>query len=299
MQRQSPPTDRVIRILNLLAAHPDERFTLTELTHRLSITKATCLGIVGTLLREGYLRRDPLNKSYALGPSLLAVGRAARDSFASLELTRPLLTELTERFGLSCTASTVIGNDIVVLERTGLPGEKDSAVQPGQRYPYAPPSGVVFAVWQSNQAIEHWLAAYPPVPIDHQRLQALADSSRATGFLVERLTDVSVPSYTLLAGLTAGNLPDAVVRTFNAIVAAFPDRYYLGNELNGDEPLPVSVIVAPTYTDHGRPDLLLGLFVLRDVVPSEITVLGEAVRQAARTVTRQVGGCDPWTGTGR
>jgi hypothetical protein len=137
------------------------------------------------------------------------------------------------------------------------------------------------------------------VPIDHQRLQALADSSRATGFLVERLTDVSVPSYTLLAGLTAGNLPDAVVRTFNAIVAAFPDRYYLGNELNGDEPLPVSVIVAPTYTDHGRPDLLLGLFVLRDVVPSEITVLGEAVRQAARTVTRQVGGCDPWTGTGR
>jgi hypothetical protein len=137
------------------------------------------------------------------------------------------------------------------------------------------------------------------VPIDHQRLHALADSSRATGYLVERLTDVSVPSYTLLAGLTAGNVPDAVVRTFNAIVAAFPDRYYLTDELSGDEPLPVSVIVAPTYTDHGTPDLLLGMFVLRDVVPNEIIVLAEAVRRAAGTVTLQVGGCDPWTGIRR
>jgi DNA-binding IclR family transcriptional regulator len=294
MQRQSPPTDRVTKVLNLLAAYPTQQFTLTELTHRLSITKATCLGIVGALVREGYLRRDAASKSYALGPALLALGRAARDSFASVEVARPLLADLTERFGFSCTASTVIGSDIVVLERTGLPGDMDSAVQPGQRYPYAPPSGVVFAVWLSDQSIEHWLAAYPPVPIDHRRLLNLAESSRQLGYLVERLTDVSVPSYTLLAGLTAGNVPDAVVQTFNAIVAAFPDRYYLASDLGGDDPLPVSVIVAPTYSEHGTPDLLLGIFVLKDLAPSELADLGTAVRQGARAVTQQVGGFDPW-----
>jgi DNA-binding IclR family transcriptional regulator len=296
MQRQSPPTDRVVSVLNLMAAHPSERFTLTQLTQRLPITKATCLGIVGALVRQGYLRRDPLTKSYSLGPALLSLGRAARESFASLELARPLLSELTERFGYSCTASTVIGNDIVVLERTGAPGELDNAIQPGQRYPYAPPSGVVFAVWQSDKAIDRWLSAYPPVSIDLKRLRVLAASSRRLGYLVERLTDISVPSYTFLAGLTAGNAPDAVVRTFNAIVAAFPDRYYLARELHGQDPIPVSVIMTPTYTEVGAPDLLLGMFVLGDAQPSEIATLGRALSEGAAQITRQGGGVNPWSG---
>jgi DNA-binding IclR family transcriptional regulator len=294
MQRQSPPTERVMRVLDLLAAHPTQRFTLTELTRRLDITKATCLGIVGALVKAGYLMRDPVTKTYALGPTLLALGRAAQDSFASLEFARPYLKELTERFGLSSTVSTVIGNDIVILERTGLPGNLDSAVRVGQRYPYAPPSGVIFAVWQSDAAIEHWLAAYPPVSLERPALQQLAESSRRLGYLVERLTDVSVGSYTLLAGLTASNAPSAVVQAFTAIVAAFPDRYYLPDELGGTDPLPVSTVCAPTYTAHGTPDLLLGLFVLRHAHPEEISELGTTLSKTAEAITLQAGGVNPW-----
>jgi DNA-binding IclR family transcriptional regulator len=304
VERKSPPTERVIRVLNLVAAHPRQRFTVSELARRLDITKATCLAIAGTLAQSGYLVRDDTDRTYGLGPVLLTLGGAAQDSFASLEVARPHLRRITERFGTSCTASTVIGDDIVVLERTGLPGVMDSAVKVGQRYPYAPPSGVVFAVWQPDQAIDHWLAGYPPVPIDRDRLGQLAASCRRLGYLVERLSEVSVASYTLLAGLTRrppgrhdSGSPPALAKALNDIVAAFPYRYYLERDLRAPGRLPVSVICSPTYSAQRLPDLLLAGWLLRDTGVAEIERHGSALRDAAAAVTAAAGGRNPWTAT--
>jgi DNA-binding IclR family transcriptional regulator len=227
----------------------------------------------------------------------LGLGRAAQAGFASLDSARPHLRELTTRFRAPATAAAVVGDDIVVLDRAGPPGDLDSAVQIGQRYPYAPPSGVVFAVWLDDQGIDQWLAAYPPVAIDRRRLRALARSSHQLGYLVERMSEVSVSSYTLLAGLTAQNPTPAVTRAFNAITAAFPDRYYMADELRGRRALPVSLICAPSYTAAGQPDLLLAVFLLRDMAPAEIAEIGGAVRSAADDVTRRVGGVDAWSNT--
>ena len=292
-ERKSPPTERVIRVLNLLAANPRQRFTVTELARRLDIAKATCLGIVGSLTHAGYVVRDAESRTYGIGSVLLSLGRAAQDSFASLEVARPHLRRLTEHFGLSCTASTVIGDDIVVLERTGLAGDMDSPVKVGQRYPYAPPAGVVFSVWQPDWAVEHWLAGHPPVPIDHRRLYELARSSRRLGYLAERLSDVSVASYAILAGLTAGSPPN-LTQALNDIVAAFPYRYYLDTDLQGTEVLPVSLICAPTYSAQELPDLLLAVLVLREVPAAQVVEYGSALREAAAMVTKELGGTNPW-----
>jgi DNA-binding IclR family transcriptional regulator len=245
------------------------------------------------LTEAGFVVRDAINRTYGIGSALLSLGRAAQDSFASLEVARPYLRSITENFGLSCTASTVIGDDIVVLERTGLAGDMDRAVKVGQHYPYAPPSGVVFSVWQPDWAIEHWLSSYPPVPIDRQRLQQLARSSRRLGYLVERLSEVSVGSYVILAGLTAGSPPD-LAQALNDIVAAFPYRYYLDSDIRGTDLLPVSLICAPTYNAQEMPELLLAVLVLRDLAPSEVADHGSALREAAATVTKQLGGTNPW-----
>lgn len=292
MERQSPPTDRVVRVLNLLAAEPGRRFSLATLAHRLGIPKATCLGIAGALVRAGYLLRDEDTKTYRLGPGLLTLGRAAQDSVVSLELVRPRLQALTERFGWPCTASTVIGEDLVVLERTGLAGSPEQTVV-GQRYPYAPPSGAVFAIWQSDRAIEQWLANFPPVPIDRDRLFALAGSCRKLGYVVERLSDVSVGSFSLLAGFSVSTASPVVADAFNAIVAAFPERYYLEKELDVDE-LGVSDICTVTYDAHGRPELLLGMFVLDTIPGSQVADIAAGLREAAEAVTAQVGGHNPW-----
>jgi len=290
--RKSPPTERVVRVLNIVADTPRHAFTLSELARHSGITKATCLGIVGSLTDAGYLVREP-GKTYRIGPALLTLGQAAQDGVAALELARPHLRRLTEDLGLSCTASVVLGDEIVVLERTGLPGTIDSAVKVGQRYPYAPPSGVVFAVWQPDQVIEHWLRTHPPVPIDRQRLQQLAQSCRRTGILVEQLSEVSVASYTLLAGISAAS-PPAMAQALQEIVAAFPYRYFVDDDLCGTDPLPVSLICSPTYGAQGLPELLLAVLVLGPATPARVEETGAVLRTAAAAVTEQIGGRDPW-----
>src|SRR5690242_13893127 len=78
--RASPPTARVVAVLNFLASHPQEQFGLSELARRLDLSKPTCLGIVTTLAEAGYLVRDAAEKTYRLGPALITLGHTAQES---------------------------------------------------------------------------------------------------------------------------------------------------------------------------------------------------------------------------
>ena len=56
--RASPPTQRVVDVLDFLARHPHDRFGVSDLARRVGQSKPTCLGIVTTLAESGYLVRD-------------------------------------------------------------------------------------------------------------------------------------------------------------------------------------------------------------------------------------------------
>ncbi|MER6876854.1 helix-turn-helix domain-containing protein, partial [Amycolatopsis sp. NPDC000673] len=43
--RRSPPTERVVRLLDYFAARPGQRFGLSALARELGLSKPTCLGI--------------------------------------------------------------------------------------------------------------------------------------------------------------------------------------------------------------------------------------------------------------
>ena len=65
--RSSPPTQRVVAILDFMAEHPHDRFGLSELARHVGLAKPTCLGIVTTLTESGYLVRDSRDKTYQIG----------------------------------------------------------------------------------------------------------------------------------------------------------------------------------------------------------------------------------------
>src|SRR5437868_14144575 len=209
MERKAPPTDRVVRLLYLLALQPQEGLPLSELARRLDISKATCLGIVGALTRADYLVRAEATKTYTLGPALLGLGRAASEAFTSLAYARPEMRALSEELGLAATASTLVDDKIVLIDRTGPQSELDRMIQVGQRYPYTPPSGLVLAAWLPDDDIRTWLADYPEVSMGSsmRHLRALVDSARTLGYIVEKMSDVSLGALTLLAGLDGHAIP--------------------------------------------------------------------------------------------
>ena len=86
MARTSPPTGRVIEVLEFLAAHPTRRHSLADLVKHLDITKATCHVVLGTLAESGYVVRDPVLRTYGLGPALITLGAAAQVSVPALDI---------------------------------------------------------------------------------------------------------------------------------------------------------------------------------------------------------------------
>jgi DNA-binding IclR family transcriptional regulator len=294
VSRQSPPTDRVVAVLDFLVARRGERFGLSELARGVGLAKPTCLGIVTALTRGGYLVHDAVTKAYGLGPALIAAGRAAQNDFTAAALARRELAELSARYDTVCAASAVVGEQIMVLERTG-PTRAAATIKVGQTYPFAPPVGLMYVLWGGDRALDDWLARPPTLPsrIDRAHLRRVVDECRERGYLVESLSPVGLRLHSLMAGVAAYDLPAQVRELVGEMVSSLGERVYLGADLATRRKHPVSLIAAPTFDADGAQELVLTLYVGGALTGAEIARRGNALAAAADAVTAQVSGRRP------
>ena len=227
--RASPPTDRVVRILDFLAGRPDERFGVSELARRIGLSKPTCLGIVTSLTEAGYLVRDAADKTYRLGPSLITLGHKAQESMRVSPAAREELRRLSARFGVTAALSGVIDDRITLLDLVAPAGARPG-VEVGQSYPFAPPVGLMFVLWD-DEAERNWLAKEPTIPLrtHSDRLNRVIARCRDDGYLVERLTPGGRRLYSLMAGMSS-NLPDELRALLGELVSDIGERVYLRDE---------------------------------------------------------------------
>ncbi len=295
--RRSPPTERVVQVLDFLVAREEQRFGLSELARALSISKPTCLGILSELVSGGYLTRDPISKTYGLGPALIAAGRAAQRGFAVGPIARAQLDTLAAEYGAVCTASAVVGDQVMILETVTPPRMTlgRTAARVGQSYPFAPPVGLMYVIWGGDDELEAWLRREPalPVVLDRDLLRRVVDDCRRAGYLVERLTPVGRKLFSLMAGVAGRDLPNELRELIGEMVSSLGERVYLHSETEGDVEYPVSLIAAPCYDADGHQSLVLTLDVGGSISGADIARRGEALVAAADAVTAEVGGRHP------
>ncbi|WP_458319171.1 IclR family transcriptional regulator [Mycolicibacterium brisbanense] len=300
--RASPPTARVVAILNFLAGHPHEHFGLSELARRIGLSKPTCLGILTTLAEAGYVLRDAQEKTYRLGPALISLGHTAQESMRVSPGARDELRRLSETFNATAALSGVVDDRITLLELVAPPGTPVT-VQIGQSYPFAPPVGLMFVLWD-DRAVKDWLAKEPTIPLrtDSERLDRVIAECRASGYLVERLTPGGRRLYALMAGMSS-TLPDELRALLGELISDIGERVYLP----GDEPLArradnsesdsdtvdISVIAAPVFDHHQRQVMVVSLQIGRALPDAEITRHARGLCAAADVLTAQLGGSKP------
>ena len=292
--RRSPPTERVVALLDHFVARDGGRYGLSDLARGTGLSKPTCLGIVTSLVESGYLVRDPQDKTYGLGPALIAAGTVARANFAAADVANRRLAELSERYDAVCTASAIVGQEVVVLAGTA-PAGRPAPTRVGQRYPFAPPVGLMYVLWDSDETFERWLATPPtlPVHLDHEHLRAVVAECRRRGYLVEGMTDTGRRLHTLMAGVAAYDLPPEVRDLMGELASTLGERVYLGAELRARGKHPVSLLSAPTFDADGRQELVLTLGVDAAITGTEIARRGAALVAVADAVTAEAGGRRP------
>ncbi|MEU2036685.1 helix-turn-helix domain-containing protein [Nocardia amamiensis] len=290
--RRSAPTARVVQVLDFFVEQRGKRFGLSELARELDLAKPTCLGILTELTAGGYLMRDADTRTYGLGPALIAAGRVAQDSFAISALARVELEKLTALYRTTCTASAVVGEQIMVLESTG-PG----LVKVGAAYHFAPPVGLMYVLWDTDAAFDAWLAKPPAVPLrqDEARLRQVVAECRERGFLVESMTAAGRRLYSLLAGVADRDLPPELRELVAELVTSLGERVYLGSDLRPRKEHAVSLLAAPTYDGDGRQNMVLTMYVGASITGAEIARRGAALVAAADAVTASSGGRKPLT----
>jgi DNA-binding IclR family transcriptional regulator len=295
--RASPPTERVVSILDFLARHPHDRFGLSELARRVDLSKPTCLGILTTLAESDYLIRDARDKTYRLGPRLISLGHTAQESMRVSPTAREELARLAATYATTAALSAVIDDRITLLELVGQSEVTRESVMVGQSYPFAPPVGLMFVLWD-DEALRNWLAKEPTIPLrtDSERLGRVVAECRRDGYLVERLTPSGRRLYALMAGMSS-TLPQELRALLGEMISDVGERVYLASEADGagrsKKRHDISVISAPVFDHHRRQAMVMSLQIGRALTDAEIAKRARSLMVSARALTAQLGGRAP------
>jgi DNA-binding IclR family transcriptional regulator len=211
MARPAPGADRAVAVLELMAGHPDQRFTLSEVARRCVLNKATAHALLSALSERGVLLRHPEDKRYSLGPRLIAFGEAARHGYTAVDFAPPALDRLAAATGLWARAWRPANDHLVCVGSAGEPADvaHTARVGPGDRVeragrsdragpgrvPLVPPLGAVFMAWSDGPTVEAWLARAGTVEAVGPAVEALPDI-RAQGVAVT----LTSPAWQALVG---------------------------------------------------------------------------------------------------
>jgi DNA-binding IclR family transcriptional regulator len=190
----SPPVARTVAILNFLAGHPEQAFTLTELAKSLRLSSATCHALLGALSETGYVYRT-VGKTYVLGPALSRVARASLAPALVMQVARPEMRLLADEFDVVCSAYHLKDGEVVVFERASALSHIDWHSPQSYTVAADAPIGGMFMAWDAT-LWERWLAdADPPLPESQQeRLRASRQFLQDDGFTFgERTVPISDP----------------------------------------------------------------------------------------------------------
>ena len=118
--QSSVPVDKTLtkglQLLEALSKQETPR-GISELARELSLTKSNIHRLLQTLLRCGYVMREPSTERYLLSSKLWQVARRVRPFDALRRLARPILRDLVKETGESVVFVVVEHDDLIVIDQ--------------------------------------------------------------------------------------------------------------------------------------------------------------------------------------
>ncbi|ANE78055.1 hypothetical protein A7U43_00760 [Mycobacterium adipatum] len=292
MARRSPQTERLVEMLEYLAADPQREYQLTELARLVNLDPATCYPMLTELTRVGWLVKDRTRKTYRLGPRLVSVGSAARASLQIATYARPEMLSLSADTGVPACLFIPSSEDLVIADLT-YPDGSDTGhlpLQAGDHIEFGPPLGAVLAAWANQYTVDTWLRRVEPEPDDPVRVWQILRLIRTRRFSVE-LSPAPQAQMQQMTDFGIGEVHGSR-RTERMIGGQRPvmtPELMLGDIDETATYVPLSVSAA-CFDPGGNPVAALSVLTMAEPRKGrELLVLGASVRAAADAITERLG----------
>jgi DNA-binding IclR family transcriptional regulator len=293
----SPPTDRVVSVLNLLARE-NVRLSASVIARRVNVTSSTCATLLSALESADYVERFP-DKTYRLGPGMLPLAQALHSRFPLLGAAHEELGRLCAELHCGATLTRQFADHLRVVVAVGAHGQEPLGVVPGDQFPVSFPYGAIAMAWRPEAEVDQWIDAAPTAMTSaEQEHERRVMASRGVGVwslepraapLVERIRSIVGD---LGAGPTRPQLHDQLTELF----AIFGRHGYTADELATCRTLSVGYVLAPVFGADGQPRYQIDLHLLRPTMSrAALERVLERVLESAALLTRVIG-CE-WPAT--
>ncbi len=284
----SPPTERVLDVVELLASPAGAGSRLVDVARRLDISQGTAHAILAVLVARGWVSRDPVDRTFSLGPALGVTAALADGSRPLAHAAHTAAIRLSSELGLAASVTERSG-DVIVLTFFGGGGSELEALPPGERIPFAAPFGPGFAAWEPEDGRLAWIgrgaASSPGLAA---RLTAYLDDTRARGHSIERMSPALVRTAQLMRSLEGDPSSDPVRRIIDDALVDVAAAGLEPDTGDGDE-RPVTALSAPVFDRHGLVVLNVAVHPFRVLDTTAVAALAGSLTEATTGISASLG----------
>jgi DNA-binding IclR family transcriptional regulator len=210
-----------------------------------------------------------------------------------MDAARDEMRQLAAELDLEFLLVARVFDEMVAVARAGPQLGSSIDLRVGQRVPLVPPLGSVFLAWDSEAAIDEWLAraALDATAEELSSSRDMLSAVRGRGYSVGLEVEPRERSRSLVAKIAgkprARELRDRLQDVFAELAHSSSqlDAIEEGRRYN------VAMIMAPVFDSEGKATLALSMSGFREKLPAEdVRRFGEILREAGLRTTRATRG---------
>jgi DNA-binding IclR family transcriptional regulator len=281
----------VLDVVELLARSGNRRLRFSDIVREVDLTQATAHAILKTLCDRGWASRDPVAKTFSLGPALAVVAARTDTARPLAHAARAAALRLSSEVGYAGSVVERFGDSLVITAFEGDPVTEPSGI-PGDRIPYAPPFGVAFAAWDTEEGQRSWIRRGVGTHEDRtRRLEHVLDRTRERGYDVDWTTPALAQAAQLVSTLDSDEIPTPVRQILEQLLAEFTTIGFLSDDNPGRRKQPVVSISAPVFDERGQVALIVGVHPLCTLGAKQVQAIGKRLTEETAVITaRQLSG---------
>jgi DNA-binding IclR family transcriptional regulator len=251
------------------------RMRFSDIVRELDLTQGTVHAILKTLCDRGWASRDPVAKTFTLGPALAVVAARMDNARPLTHAARAAALRLSREVGYAGSVVERFGESLVVTAFEGDPATQPAGI-PGDRIPYAPPFGVAFAAWDIDEEQRAWIRRGAGNNADRaRRLERILERTRERGFDVDWTTPALAQAVQVVGTLDSNDMPTPVRHILDQLLVEFTTIGFLSDDNPGRRKQPVVTIAAPVFDHRGRVALMVAVHPLSALSARQIQVIGK------------------------